>query len=112
MCDLVLNFYKITKETDINSLKNENNHGLIRIVQALININEEATAVEIRLPETLSDKNKKMIECTIQLFEAESIITGQYNYVLFVNDSNICGINNEDRINRMSFIISVDYRLL
>ena len=104
MYDLSLNFYKVTKETDINSLKNKNNHGIIRIAQALININEEAMVIEIELPKILSDENKNIIENIIQLFEAESIIKGVDNYVLFVDDYNMCVYNEEDRINLMSFI--------
>lgn len=104
MYDLSLNFYKITKETDINSLKNKDNHGLIRIAQALININEEAIVVEIGIPKILSDENKKIIENIIQLFEAESIIKGVDNYVLFVDDYNMCVYNEEHRINLLSFI--------
>lgn len=104
MYDLSLNFYKVTKETDINSLKNKNNHGLIRIAQALININEEAMVIEIGIPKILSDENKKIIENIIQLFEAESIIKGVDNYVLFVDDYNMCVYNEEHRINLLSFI--------
>lgn len=103
MHDLSLNFYKITKETDINSLKNKNNHGLYSITQAFINTNEEATVVEIRLPEILSDENKKMIKI-LYSFLKQSIIKGENNHVLFIDDFNMRDFNEEERIDRMSFI--------
>ena len=103
MYDLELKFYKITKKTDVNSLKNVS-YGLIRIAQSLIDISEEAVVVEIRLPEILSDENKNYIKYTVQLFGAESIINDVNNYILFIDDSNMYGYIGDDRINRILFI--------
>lgn len=80
--DLSLSFYKVTKDTDEKSfMDEESSKMLIDITKALKALNEEATIVEIGLPEQISEDTRERLKQVVTHFKAESMKdTG--NYVL------------------------------
>lgn len=80
--DLSLSFYKVTKDTDEKSfIDEESSKMLTDITKALKALNEEATIVEIRLPEQISEDTRERLKQVVTHFKAESMKdTG--NYVL------------------------------
>lgn len=80
--DLSLSFYKVTKDTDEKSfMDEESNKMLTDITKALKSLNEEATIVEIKLPEQISEDTRERLKQVVTHFKAESMKdTG--NYVL------------------------------
>lgn len=80
--DLSLSFYKVTKDTDEKSfMDEESSKMLIDITKALKALNEEATIVEIGLPEQISEDTRERLEQVVTHFKAESM-KGTGNYVL------------------------------
>ena len=60
--DLSLSFYKVTKDTDVENFADEESRlSLTDIVKALKLINDEATIVEIELPEQISERYQEEI---------------------------------------------------
>ncbi len=80
--DLSLSFYKVTKDTDDKSfIGEESGKMLTDITKALKALNEEATIVEIGLPEHISEDTRERLEQVVTHFKAVSMKdTG--NYVL------------------------------
>ncbi len=80
--DLSLSFYKVTKDTDVESFVDEESRlSLTDIAKALKSINDEATIVEIELPEQISEDTRERLEQVATHFKAEAI-KGTGNYVL------------------------------
>lgn len=80
--DLSLSFYKVTKDTGVERFENEASGKMLTdITKALKTLNEEATIVEIQLPEQISEDTKERFEQVAKYFKAEAI-KGRDKYVL------------------------------
>lgn len=72
--DLSLTFYKVTKNTNEDSFKGEGSSvTLTRITKALKELNREATIVEIKLPEKISEETKERLDQVTTYFAFASV---------------------------------------
>lgn len=86
--DLSLTFYKVTKNTNEDSFKGEGSSvTLTRITKALKELNREATIVEIKLPEKISEETKERLDQVTTYFAFASV-QGK-DFVVCIDDSNI-----------------------
>lgn len=80
--DLSLSFYDVTENTNEDSFTNEESNIILsHITETLKRFNKEATIVEIRLPEIITDKTRKRLNQIAKYF----IVLCMCNYIVFIS---------------------------